>query len=120
MTVKAPAVMLIAALCATLAAMPASAKSISKIIRQIGLTPDDFTIMGDTAQALYDTASPRIGQVVSWTNPDSTSHGTVKLRAMRGNCAHLQHLVYPQGDTRPKEIRLRVCRDAGGNWLLQP
>jgi len=97
-----------------------SAKPLSRIIRDIGLTQADFDMMGDKAEALYTTSSPKPGKVVSWTNPDSKSHGTVKLAAMRDNCAYIQHFAFPKGAEKPKEIRLRYCRNADGNWLLTP
>ena len=103
-----------------LGASALSAKSLSKIIREIGLTPDDYSMLSLSGQSLYETASPRPGKVVSWTNPDSKSHGTAKLAAMRDNCAYVQHLVFPKGATKSTEIRNRVCRDANGNWVLQP
>ena len=103
-----------------LGAASVSAKPIGKIIREIGLTPDDFSILSDTGKSLYTAQPPRPGKVVSWTNPDSRSHGKAKLAAMRGNCAFMQHIVYPQGAKKSKEIRLRVCKNAEGKWLLQP
>lgn len=102
------------------ATTPVSAKPLARIIRDIGLTPDDFTMMGAAADSLYATASPRPGKVVSWSNADSNSHGRVKLAAMRDGCAYLQHFVFPKGSEKPKEIRLRMCKNAQGKWLLQP
>ncbi len=97
-----------------------SAKPLSRIIRDIGLTQADFDIMGAKAETLYATPSPKPGKVVSWTNPDSMSHGTVKLAAMRDNCAYLQHFVFPKGAEKSKEIRLQYCRNEDGKWLLHP
>jgi len=103
-----------------LGASALSAKPLSKIIREIGLTPDDYTLLSASGQSLYDTSSPRAGKVVSWTNPDSKSHGTARLAALRDNCAYVQHMVFPKGAVKSKEIRTRVCRDANGKWVLQP
>lgn len=97
-----------------------SAKPLSKIIGDIGLTPDDYTMLSASGKSLYATASPRPGQVVSWSNPDSKSHGTATLSAMRGNCAYVQHLVFPGGAGASREIRIRMCRNADGQWQLQP
>lgn len=96
------------------------AKPLARIIRDIGLTPDDFTMFRAAENSLYATASPRPGKVVSWSNPESSSHGTVKLAALRKNCAYLKHFVFPRGDSKSKEIRLRLCQDAQGKWRLQP
>jgi len=112
------ALMIIAALAPGATAL--SAKPLSKIIRETGLTSDDFALLSDSGESLYDTASPRPGKVVSWSNPDSKSHGTARLAAMRDNCAFVQHMVFPKEATKPKEIRTRVCRDASGKWALQP
>ncbi|MFT7593786.1 MAG: hypothetical protein ACI8R4_001102 [Paracoccaceae bacterium] len=103
-----------------LGASALTAKPLSKIIREIGLTPDDYAMLSASGQSLYDTSSPRPGKVVSWTNPDSASHGTARLAAMRDNCAFVQHMVFPKGAAKSREIRTRVCQDASGKWVLQP
>jgi surface antigen len=97
-----------------------AAKPLGKIIREIGLTPEDFEMLSASGESLYATATPRPGKVVSWTNPESKSHGTAILAAMRDNCAFVQHFVFPKGAAKPKEIRTRVCRNAQGKWQLQP
>jgi len=97
-----------------------SAKPLSRIIRDIGLTPDDFTMLSAAGQSLYVTSTPRPGKVVTWSNPESKSHGTAKLAAMRDNCAYLQHFVFPKGAEKSREIRTRWCRNADGKWLLHP
>ncbi|MEX0287131.1 MAG: hypothetical protein AB3N23_21205 [Paracoccaceae bacterium] len=99
---------------------PAEAQTISKIVRKTGLSPEDFNIMGEKAASLYDTANPQPGRIISWTNPDSGSHGRVRLAAMRKNCAFLQHFVHPKGAEKSTELRLQLCKDASGKWLLQP
>ena len=96
------------------------AKPLGKIIREIGLTPDDFTMLSAAGESLYMTGTPRPGKVVSWANPTSKSHGTARLAAMRDNCAFVQHFAFPKGADKPKEIRTRVCRNAQGTWQLQP
>jgi len=97
-----------------------SAKPLSRIIRDIGLTSDDFTMLTASGASLYNTASPKPGKVVSWSNPDSKSHGTARLAAMRGNCAFVQHFVFPKGDEKSREIRTQVCQNTDGKWVLQP
>jgi hypothetical protein len=104
----------------TIGAGGLAAKPLGKIIREIGLTPDDFAMLTAAGDSLYMTASPRPGKVVSWSNPESKSHGTAKLAAMRDNCAFVQHFAFPKGADKPKEIRTRVCRNASGKWQLQP
>lgn len=97
-----------------------AARPLGKIIREIGLTPDDIALLTAAGDSLYMTAKPRPGKVVSWSNPDSKSHGTARLAAMRDNCAFVQHFAYPKGAQKPKEIRTRVCQNAQGQWQLQP
>lgn len=97
-----------------------AAKPLSRIIRDIGLTPNDFTMLSAAGESLYATSSPRPGKVVTWSNPESKSHGTAKLAAMRDNCAYLQHFVFPKGVETSREIRTRRCRNSDGKWVLQP
>ncbi len=96
------------------------AQSLSRIIARTGLTPDDFAMMNAVARGLYDTSAPRPGKTVTWSNADSGSHGTVKLAAMRKNCAYLQHFVYAKAVRSPREIRIHLCRQANGKWLMYP
>ena len=103
-----------------LGATALSAKPLSRIIRDVGLTPDDFAMLSAAGESLYATASPRPGRVVSWTNPESKSRGSARLAAMRGNCAYVQHFVFPKGAEKSKEIRTRLCLNAEGKWILQP
>ena len=105
---------------AAVAGAPAQAKPLSKIIADTGLTPEDFSILDAKAQTLYDTPSPKPGKKVSWSNPESKSHGTVRLAAMRDNCAYIQHFVFPKGAETSREIRYRRCKAADGSWLFQP
>ena len=104
----------------TIGASDVSANSMSRIIRDLGLTPDDFSMMSASAKPLYDTPSPHPGKVASWTNPDSKSHGKVRLESFRNNCAVLHHVFFPAGGDQSKEIRNRFCKATDGNWLLQP
>ncbi len=96
------------------------AKTIGAIARETGLSPKDFDIMIATARGLYDVPNPQPGRIVSWTNADSGSHGRVRLAAIRGNCAYIQHFVHPKGVQSATEMRAHWCRDAQGKWLRQP
>ncbi len=98
----------------------ASAKSLSRIISEIGLTPDDYKVMQATVDQLFANGIPSVGRQLSWNNPDSGSKGTVKLRARQGSCVYLQHFVFPKAATQSREIRTRWCQDANGTWLLTP
>ena len=101
-------------------AQSVQAKPLSRIIREIGLTPDDYEVMQTTVDQLFANGVPSVGRQLSWNNPDSGSKGTVKLRARRDSCVYLQHFVFPQGAPQSREIRTRWCQDANGTWLLTP
>ncbi len=106
---------------ALLAAAPmAQAKSISRIIAEMGLSPADFEVLNATSNALLKSGTPNVGKERSWVNEDTGSKGTVRVRDVRDNCVHLQNFVQPAGEDTAREIRTRRCRDANGNWILTP
>ena len=78
-----------------LSAFALQAQTLSHMIRDTGLTPEDFTMMDEAASGLYTADRPQTGSEASWSNPDSMSHGTVRLEAMRehlaGRCARPRH-----------------------------
>ncbi len=118
--IKFVATLLVALSMTGLAVTESTAKPLGKILRQSGLSPADFDLLAAAEKSLYETSSPRVGRKVSWTNPETQSHGTVRLAAIRKNCAYIQHFVYPQGSTKSEELRLRMCKSADGRWLLAP
>lgn len=95
-----------------------SAQSLSRMIAETGLTPQDFDILSDTARGLYETSTPVAGRTASWSNPESGSKGQVRLTAVEGNCVDIQHLVRAKAATKDREIRSRRCKDASGKWLM--
>ncbi len=96
------------------------AKSISRIIAEMGLSPEDFQVLSDMSDALLKSGTPSVGKERSWINETSGSKGTIRVRDVRENCVHLQHFVQPAGADASREIRTRRCRDANGNWILTP
>lgn len=98
----------------------AAAKPLSRIIREIGLTPEDFRFLDAATSKLVDDNVPSPGEQASWHNPETNSKGTVRVRGVQGNCAVLQNIIHPKGEETSRDIRTRLCRDAGGNWLLSP
>ncbi|MGI9368601.1 MAG: hypothetical protein ACR2O2_07155 [Ruegeria sp.] len=98
----------------------AQAKSISRIIAEMGLSPEDFQVVSDASDALLKSGTPSVGKERAWSNESTGSKGTVRIRDVRQNCAHLQHFVQPAGADASREIRTRRCRDANGNWILTP
>lgn len=104
----------------SVAAPFASAKSLSRILADSGLTPADFDMVQNSAKTLYDTPNHKPGQNVDWSNPESGAHGSAQLKTVRGNCAYILHKVYVRDATRPRELRTEYCQSADGEWLLQP
>ncbi|MCA0869517.1 hypothetical protein LCL97_01645 [Seohaeicola saemankumensis] len=114
------AALLAAGLTATMTSGPAAAQTLSRILSNTGLSPEDFSLMGEAGRQLYDVASPRVGGEQSWSNPESGSYGVARLAAMQQGCASLVHMVHPKGVTQGREIRTRLCKSAEGKWVLQP
>ena len=98
----------------------AQAKPLSRILAELGLSPADFEMQSAASASLFARGRPAAGQEASWSNPDTGSKGTVRVREMRGDCAHLQHFIVPAGTGETREIRTRRCLDANGNWILTP
>lgn len=104
----------------TIGAVTAQAQSVARIVGNSGLSPEDFAIMNENSRTLYDVAAPQVGKSIDWTNPQSKSYGTTTLTAMSDGCANLQQIAHPGGQERRLDIRSRVCRNADGQWILQP
>lgn len=104
----------------SVAAPFASAKSLSRILAETGLSPVDFDMVQASAKTLYDTPNPQKGKEASWTNPQSGAHGTALLTTVRGKCTYILHKVYVKDATDPRELRTEYCQNAAGEWLLQP
>ncbi|MDK3072306.1 hypothetical protein QO034_04210 [Sedimentitalea sp. JM2-8] len=105
-----------------LAAAPAPgvAKSLSRIIADFGVSPQDFDLMWKTESTLYETASPTPGKTARWENPQSGSKGSVTLEKMQGNCAYLHHVIHAKDRKNPLELRNRMCRSPDGRWRVTP
>jgi surface antigen len=99
---------------------PVMAKSLSRIIADSGLSPQDFDMMRTAEHTLYATASPKVGKTANWDNPQSGSRGSVKLDSMQSGCAMLHHVVYPKGRPQALELRNRMCKSSDGRWLVTP
>lgn len=117
---KVPLTFIAASVLALSLTASVSAKSLSRMVAETGLSPEDFNILTETARPLYETASPRAGATASWDNPDSGNRGVVRLDSLSGGCAVLTHQVYAKGATEPRAIRSRRCKSAEGKWLLAP
>lgn len=98
----------------------AAAKTLARLIGDIGLSPADHTLLSAAADSLFLGNPPTAGDRQSWTNPDTGSNGSVQVEEVRDNCAIIRHEIVPGGDRPRREIRTRRCRNAEGKWLLAP
>ncbi|WP_170761629.1 hypothetical protein [Ruegeria lacuscaerulensis] len=102
------------------AAVASQAKPLSRIIAEMGLSPEDFNVVNVTADAMLAGGAPQVGTESTWANEATGSMGTIRVREVRDNCVHLQHFIQPEGSDQTREVRTRRCRDASGNWILTP
>lgn len=98
----------------------AQAKPLSRIIAEMGLSPADFNVVNATTNAMLADGMPQVGTERSWSNEETGSKGTIRVRDVRDNCVHFQYFIKPAGADQAREIRTRNCRDASGNWFLTP
>lgn len=117
---KAQFLPVIAACGALLMTGSADAKSLSRIIAEMGLSPADFEVVSETSNALLNNGTPSVGQERSWQNDETGSKGTIRVQNVQGNCVGLQHVIQPEGSDQSREIRTRRCNDGNGNWILTP
>ncbi len=96
------------------------AKPLSRIIAEMGLSPADFNVVNATADSMLANGAPSVGTERNWSNQDSGSKGTIRVRDVRDNCVHFQHFIQPEGKDQTQEVRTRRCQDASGAWILTP
>ncbi|MEM1004644.1 MAG: hypothetical protein AAGB28_00025 [Pseudomonadota bacterium] len=117
---KARISLLLAGICIAGSVGMASAKPLSRIIAEMGLSPADFEVVSATSQELLASGTPSAGQERSWSNSETGSKGTIRINDVEGNCVRLQHFIQPAGAEQSREIRTRQCKDSNGNWLMAP
>ncbi len=111
---------LVLAAASILAVAAVQAKPLSRIIAEMGLSPQDFEVLSEASNSLLSSGAPTVGQERAWTNDATGSKGTVRISAVQGDCVSLLHSVEPGGDEPSRQARTRRCKDANGNWLLAP
>ena len=99
-------------------APPLQANSLTKSLRNSGLSPEDIEIMTGQAASLYTSRSLRIGDKAEWKNDDSGTIGSVEILAIEGNCVKLGHVFTTSKRNKPQRMKLRRCKDADGNWIM--
>lgn len=98
----------------------ADAKPLSRIIAEIGLSPEDFQLMGAASRQLVVDGRPVAGREATWENASTDSRGSVRVDAVQGDCATLHHTIHPAGAEQAKLIGTRLCKGADGGWMLTP
>lgn len=101
-------------------AAAADAKPLSRIIAEIGLSPEDFQLMGAASRQLVVDDRPVVGREATWENAGTDSRGAVRVDAVQGECAVLHHTIHPAGAAQAKLIGTRLCKGADGGWMLTP
>lgn len=96
-----------------------NAKSLSKMIEDLGIPGADLSLMENVARDLYTNRPPRAGRSATWSNPDTGSLGKVTIREWDGRCAQLLHVVQVEAKPDPISLRTWRCRSSSGKWLLQ-
>jgi hypothetical protein len=97
-----------------------SATPLSKMMKDSGLTPQDFELLGAAESTLYDNKTPAVGASQSWKNPDSLSFGTVKVEKVEQSCIILRHDTHPKGAEASFGFNKRMCKSTDGRWLITP
>ncbi len=97
-----------------------SAKPLSRIIAEMGLSPADFEVANKASRSLLTDGTPSVGKEIGWSNGETGSKGTIRIDAVEGNCVRLQHDIQPEGKEASRGVRTRQCKDAGGNWVMAP
>ncbi|WP_323776239.1 hypothetical protein [Leisingera sp.] len=102
---------------AALAAAPAAANPLSRMLANSGLTPQDTNIMRKAEKSLLAEAQGGTGKRSEWANPDSGAHGEVRVAGKEGACLLLQHRAFLKDSQDPKQLRRKFC-PSGADWLL--
>ncbi|WP_367647385.1 hypothetical protein [Ruegeria arenilitoris] len=118
MTVRLPVALFALFLSGAVGAV--DAKPLSRIIAEMGLSPEDYQVLDATTSSMLAGGTPSVGQERNWVNEKTGTKGTVRIRDVKDNCVHFQHFVQPSGAAPNPEIRTRQCKDASGNWILTP
>ncbi|SDD25833.1 hypothetical protein [Ruegeria marina] len=105
---------------AMILAAGAGAKPLSRIIAELGLSPEDFQLMGAASRQLVVDDRPVVGREATWENAATDSRGSVRVDAVQGDCAVLHHTIHPTGAEQAKLIGTRLCKGADGVWMMTP
>ena len=86
------------------------------------LDESDLALLKTAAGKLYLTDGVEVGAVEEWTNPETGSHGTVKLirkHEYKGMpCRRLQHDLELKRVNDPYRFTVDRCKVADGEWKI--
>lgn len=98
---------------------PVQARTLTKMLADSGLTPEDIDMMSGEAASLYTSASRRTGDKAEWKNDSSGAFGSVKIIAIEGKCITLDHVFKTRKNRDFQSTRTRRCQAADGSWQLE-
>lgn len=98
----------------------ATARSLSAIVADTGLSPEDFTMLEQSGATLYQGATPQKGAKANWSNAKSGSTGVVEITEVSGNCVRLAHVTTIGSTGQTVRLDTHRCKSANGDWLLMP
>jgi surface antigen len=98
----------------------AHAQPMMNPLRQLALSTEDFAMVGQAVDGLYDAG--KIGVAQTWSNPESGNSGSVKIvdtfEYQGLPCRTVEHTVKIRRQADPKQVVLKTCRDKDGAWKL--
>ncbi|MEO1000003.1 MAG: hypothetical protein AAFW69_05290 [Pseudomonadota bacterium] len=100
-----------------LMAAPASAQLLNRL-NDLGFGNEDYRLLTDAAETLYDIEDPQVGSETIWSNPQTNAHGTVELIAWDGECATVHHVFSASRTNEIYRADVKRCKSADGRWQL--
>ncbi len=98
-------------------AAPASANAILRDLDRSGMVQGDVNIMMRSASSLYSEGRGKVGDEVSWKNPNTRADGVVRIISVEGACVTLAHRFRPKGAEPARGLRTKRCL-MDGIWVL--
>ena len=86
------------------------------------LSESDLALLTTAAEKLYLTDGVEVGAVEEWNNPETGSHGTVRLTGKTEYkglpCRRLQHDIKLKRVNDPYRFTMERCRTNDGEWKI--
>ena len=86
------------------------------------LDASDYALLGAAAEKLFLNDGVEVGSVEEWDNPETGSHGTVRLvgkHEYKGlPCRRLQHDIELDRARDPYRFTVDRCRTSDGEWKI--